>query len=134
MEDTSHLRDEESDGRSNRDTPSDLVANVRSLKAYNERLMRAQAEQEELNVVLLHSLLEIQKRLRQGPSNVELQQSKRLITPSNAQKHKLAHNDVRKSSSKKRHHEAKKGRSDGIISTKSSSRKTTSVELSSNGT
>jgi hypothetical protein len=65
MEDTSHLRDEESDGRRARETPPDLVATVRSLKEDNERLMRAQDEQEELNAVLLQSLSEIQKHLQQ---------------------------------------------------------------------
>jgi hypothetical protein len=49
--------------------------------------MRAQAEQEEMNAVLLQSLSEIQKHLQQGPSNAELQQSKRLKTPSDAQNH-----------------------------------------------
>jgi hypothetical protein len=44
MEDTSHFRDEESDGRRARETPPDLVATVRSLKEDNERLMRAQAK------------------------------------------------------------------------------------------
>jgi hypothetical protein len=62
-----------------------------------------------------------------------LQQSERLKTPSDAQKHGLAHNDVGNSSSRKRHRDAKKGRSGGSVSTESSSRKTTSIELSSSG-
>jgi hypothetical protein len=66
MEDTSHFRDEESDGWRARETPPDLVAIVRSLKEDNERLMRAQDEQEELNAVLLQSFSEIQKHLQQG--------------------------------------------------------------------
>jgi hypothetical protein len=103
MEDTSHFRDEESDGRRDRETPPYLVATVRSLKVDNERLMRAQDEQEELNAVLLQSLFEIQKHLQQGPSNAELQQSERLKTPSDAQNHGLSHSNVGKSSSKKRH-------------------------------
>jgi hypothetical protein len=57
------FRDEESDGRRDRETPPDLVATVRSLKEDNERLMRAQDEQAELNAVLLQSLSEIQKHL-----------------------------------------------------------------------
>jgi hypothetical protein len=44
MEDTSHFRDEESDGQRDRETPPYLMATVRSLKEDNERLMRAQAE------------------------------------------------------------------------------------------
>jgi hypothetical protein len=39
MEDTSHFRDEESDGRRDRETPPDLMATVRSLKEDNERLI-----------------------------------------------------------------------------------------------
>jgi hypothetical protein len=53
MEDTSHFQDEESNGKRARETPLDLVATIRILKANNERLMRSQAEQAELNVVLL---------------------------------------------------------------------------------
>jgi hypothetical protein len=41
MEDTSHFRDEESDGWRDRETPPDLMAIVISLNADNERLMRA---------------------------------------------------------------------------------------------
>jgi hypothetical protein len=44
MEETSHFQDEESDGRRARDTPLDLVATVKSMKADNERFMRTQAE------------------------------------------------------------------------------------------
>jgi hypothetical protein len=69
MDDTSHLRDEESDGRRDRETPPYLMATMRSLKEDNERLMRAHVEHEELNVILLQSLSEIQKHLQQGPSN-----------------------------------------------------------------
>jgi hypothetical protein len=73
MEDTSHLRDDESNGRRDRETPSDLMANVRILKADNERLMRDHVEQTELNAVLLEILSVIQKHLQQGPNNAELQ-------------------------------------------------------------
>jgi len=44
MEYTLHLNDEESDGWRDRETPPDLMAIVRSLKADNESLMRDQAE------------------------------------------------------------------------------------------
>jgi hypothetical protein len=69
MDDLSHLRDEESDGQRDKETSPDLMATVRSMKEYNERLMRSHAEQEELNAVLLQSLSEIQKHLQQGPNN-----------------------------------------------------------------
>jgi hypothetical protein len=53
MDDLSHLRDEESNGMRDRETPPDLMAIVRNLKADNGRLMRAHAKQAELNAVLL---------------------------------------------------------------------------------
>jgi hypothetical protein len=53
MDDTSHLRDEDSDGRRDIETPPNLMATVRSLKEDNERLMRAHVEQEEFDVALL---------------------------------------------------------------------------------
>jgi len=53
MEDTSHFRDEKCYGWRDRETPLDIVATVRSLKVDNERLMRAQAKQAQLNAVLL---------------------------------------------------------------------------------
>jgi hypothetical protein len=134
MDDLSHLRDEESDGRRDRETPPYLMATMRSLKADNERLMRAHAEQAELNAVLLQSLSEIQKHLQQGPSNAELQQSERLKTPLDAQKHGLDHNDAGKSSSKRKHQGTKRGGSSGGISTESSSQKTNSAGQSSSGT
>jgi hypothetical protein len=133
MDDLMHLRDEESDGRRDRETPPDLMATVRSLKVDNERLMRAHAEQEELNAVLLQSLSEIQNHLQQGPSNVELQQSERLKTPSDAQKHEMAHNDVGRSSSKRKRQGAKKGGSSGGNSMESSGQKTNLAGQSSSG-
>jgi hypothetical protein len=49
MDDLMHLRDEESDGWMDRETPPYLMATVRSSKEFNECLMRAHAEQVELN-------------------------------------------------------------------------------------
>jgi len=51
-----------------RETPPYLVATMRILKENNERLMRAQVEQEKLNAMLLQSLSEIQNHLQQGPN------------------------------------------------------------------
>jgi hypothetical protein len=59
MDDTSQIRDKDSDGQKDRETPPDLMATIRSLNEDNERLMTAQYEQEELNAVLLQRLLEI---------------------------------------------------------------------------
>jgi hypothetical protein len=66
MEETSHFRDEDSNGKRAKETLLDLVSTIRSLKEHNERLMRAHAEQIKLNAILLQSLLEIQKHLQQG--------------------------------------------------------------------
>jgi hypothetical protein len=60
MEETSHFLVEESDDRRAIETPPNLVAIVSSLKVDNERLMKSQAEQEELNELLLQSLSKIQ--------------------------------------------------------------------------
>jgi hypothetical protein len=84
--------------------------------------------------VLLQSLSEIQKHMQQVPSNAELHHSERIKTPSYAQNHGLVHSDVGKSSSRKRHRNSKKCRSSGSVSIESSSRKTTSIDLSSSGT
>ena len=134
MEDTSHLRDEESDSQRDRETPPDLVAIVRSLKVENERLMRAQDEQEELNAVLLQILSDIQKHVQQGPSNAQQQQSEKLKTPSDAQNHGSSRCNMVRSSSKKRHQNVRKGRSGGGTSIESSSGNTTFMDLSSSDT
>jgi len=66
MEGTSHIRDEESYERRAIETPLDLAETVRSLKAElqsyrvdNEKLIRVQEKQIELNAVLLQSLSEV---------------------------------------------------------------------------
>jgi hypothetical protein len=69
MDDTSHLIDKECDGWRDKETPPDLMATVRILKANNERLMRSHARSTELNAILPQILSEIQKKLLQGPNN-----------------------------------------------------------------
>jgi hypothetical protein len=44
MDDTSHLRDEESDAQRDRETPPYLMDTIKSMKEDNERIIRAQAE------------------------------------------------------------------------------------------
>jgi hypothetical protein len=68
--DGSHNRDEESDERRVVETPPDLAETVRSLmvelqscKADNERLIKEQEKQMEINAVLLQSLSDIQRQL-----------------------------------------------------------------------
>jgi hypothetical protein len=65
MENTLCLRYEESYGQMDILTPSDLISTVRSLKEYNERIMRAHVEKAELNLIILQSLSKIQKHLHQ---------------------------------------------------------------------
>jgi hypothetical protein len=72
--DGSHNRDEESEERRVVNTPPDLVETVRSLtvelKSYkvdNERLIKEKEKKMKINVVLLHSLFDIQKQLQHGP-------------------------------------------------------------------
>jgi hypothetical protein len=44
MDVTSHIRDEDFDGRRDRETPLDLMATIRNLKEDNERIMRSHAK------------------------------------------------------------------------------------------
>jgi hypothetical protein len=75
--DGSHNRDEESDERRVVETPPDLAETVRSLraelqscKADNERLIKEQEKQTEINAVLLQSLSDIQRQLQHEPQPV----------------------------------------------------------------
>jgi hypothetical protein len=70
----SHNRDEESDERRAVGTPPDLAETVRSLmvelqscKADNERMMKEQEKQTEINAVLLQSLSDLQRQMQHEP-------------------------------------------------------------------
>jgi hypothetical protein len=70
----SHNRDEESDERRAIGTPPDLAETVRSLmvelqscKADNERMMKEQEKQTEINAVLLQSLSDLQRQMQHEP-------------------------------------------------------------------
>ena len=70
----SHNRDEESDERKAVGTPLDLDKTVRSLmvelqrcKDDNERMMKEQEKQTEINVVLLQSLSDQQRQMHHEP-------------------------------------------------------------------
>jgi hypothetical protein len=74
MGEGSHNRDEESDERRAIGTPPDLAETVRSLmvelqscKANNERMMKEQEKQTEINVVLLQSLFNLQRQMQHEP-------------------------------------------------------------------
>ena len=63
----------ESNGRIFQDTPPDFAATMRSIRvemqsyrADNERLVKAQEEQNQLNVAMLQSLTDIRKRINSG--------------------------------------------------------------------
>jgi hypothetical protein len=74
MGEGSHNRDEESDERRAIGTPPDLAETVRSLmvelqscKADNERMMKEQENQTEINAVLLQSLFDVQRQMKHEP-------------------------------------------------------------------
>jgi hypothetical protein len=74
MGEGSHNRDEESDERRAIGTPPDLAETVRSLmvelqscKADNERMMKEQEKQTEINAVLLQSLSDLQRKMQHEP-------------------------------------------------------------------
>ena len=70
----SHNRDKESDERRAIGTPPDLAETVRSLraelqswKADNERMMKEQENQTNINAVLLQSLSDLQRQMQHEP-------------------------------------------------------------------
>jgi hypothetical protein len=108
----SHNRDEESDERRVVETPPDLADTVRSLmvelqscKADNERLIKEQEKQMEINAVLLQSLFDIQRQLQHGPdtSHADRRQTKKSRSPPKIQKHGLLSGHIGKSTSRKVH-------------------------------
>jgi hypothetical protein len=74
MGEGSHNRDEDSDERRAIGTPPDLAETVRSLmvelqscKADNERMMKEQEKQTEINAMLLQSLSNLQREMQHEP-------------------------------------------------------------------
>ena len=70
----SHNRDEDSNQRREIGTPPDLAETVRSLmvelqscKADNERMMKEQEKQIEINTILLQSLSNLQRQMQHKP-------------------------------------------------------------------
>ena len=73
----------ESNGRILQETPLDFAATMRSLRVEmqsyrgdNERLVKAQEEQNQLNAAMLQSLTEIQRRMNSGDWKVRPKGSK----------------------------------------------------------
>jgi hypothetical protein len=109
----SHNREEESDERRVVETPLDLAETVRSLmeelqscKDDNERLIKEQEKQTEINAVLLQILSDIQRKLQHGPttSNVDRHHTKKTQSPPEIQKHGPESSHTRRSTSKKAQH------------------------------
>jgi hypothetical protein len=74
MGEGSHNRDEDSNERRAIGTPPDLAETMRSLmvelqscKADNERMMKAQENQTEINAVLLQILSNLQRQMQHEP-------------------------------------------------------------------
>ena len=74
MGEGSHNRDEDSNERREIGTPPNLAETVKSLmvelqsyKANNERIMKEQEKQTEINAILLQSLSNIQRQLKHEP-------------------------------------------------------------------
>jgi hypothetical protein len=108
--DGSHNRDEESDERRVVETPPDLAETVRSLraelqsfKADNERLIKEQEKQTEINAVLLQSLSDIQRQLQHEPatSHVDRRHKKRSQSPPEIRKHDSLSDPTGRSTAKK---------------------------------
>ena len=88
--DGSHNRDEDSDERRVVETPPDLAETIRSLivelqswKADNERLIKEQEKETEINAILWQSLSDIQRQLQHGPdtSHADQRQTKKSQSP-----------------------------------------------------
>ena len=73
----------ESNGRRNQETPPDITATMRNLRVelqsyreHNERIIKAQEEQNQLNVAMLHSLTDIQRQINSGHQTTNLEGSR----------------------------------------------------------
>ena len=76
---TGTRKETESNGRILQETPPDFVATMRilrvemqSYRADNERLVKAQEEQNQLNAAMLQNLTDIQRRMNSGDRTLML--------------------------------------------------------------
>jgi hypothetical protein len=76
---------------------------LQSCKADNERLIKEQEKQTEINAVLLQSLSNIQRQLQHGPdtSHVDRRQTERNRSPHEIHKHGPLSGHTRRSTSRK---------------------------------
>jgi hypothetical protein len=141
---SSHNREEESDERRVVETPPYLAETVRilmeelqSCKADNERLIKEQEKQTEINAVMLQILSYIQRQLQHGPmaSNVEDIILRKTKVHLRYKSMALKIDNTRRSTSKKARHGAKKHANVESSPEESSSEETdSSKELSSSET
>jgi hypothetical protein len=112
----SHNRDEEYDERRVVETPPGLTEIVRILmeelqrcKDDNERLIKEQEKQTEINAVLLQILSYIQRQTQHGPtsSHVDRHHTKKTQSPPEIQNHGPESGHTRRRTSKKAQHGAK---------------------------
>ena len=73
----------ESNGRRNQETPPDIVATMRSLRVDlkssiedNERMLKAQEDQNMINASILQILIDIQGQINSGHQTANLERSK----------------------------------------------------------
>jgi hypothetical protein len=87
-----------------------LMVELQSYKADNERLIKEQEKQKEINADLLQSLSDIQRKPQLGPaaSHVEKHHTKKIASPPEIQKHGPESDHTRRSTSKKAQHGAKR--------------------------
>jgi hypothetical protein len=114
---SSHNREEEYDERRVVETPPNLAKIVRSLmvelqryKADNERMIKEQEKQREINAFLRQILSYIQRQLQHGPAanHVDRNHTKKTPIPREIQKHGPKGGHTRRSTSKKALHGANK--------------------------
>jgi hypothetical protein len=114
---SSHNREEESDERRVVENPLDLAETVRilmaqlkSYKANNERLINKKEKKTEINAIPLQSLSDIQRQLQHGPtaSHVDKNHTKKTPSPPEIQKHGPGSGHTGRSTSRKAQHGVKR--------------------------
>jgi hypothetical protein len=92
------------------ETMRSLMVDLQSCKANNERLIKEQEKQTEINAILLQSLSGIQRQLQHGPtaSHVDIHDTKKTQSPPEIRNHGPESGHTRRRTSKKTQHGAKR--------------------------
>jgi hypothetical protein len=92
------------------ETVRSLMEELQSYKGDNERLIKEQEKQTEINAILLQILSDIQRKLQYGPSSIHVDRNhtKKTLIPSEIQKHGPESGHTGRSTSKKAQHGAKR--------------------------